>query len=72
MREDCLIPNYTFMIGKRYFSNDGHEMTVVNRFNANRMIRAEHGFGLPANYKIHVFNGREQVTIKGHLFKAHN
>ena len=59
-----------FVVGRKYFSDDGCEIYVCNRF-GDCGLRAEVGFGFPANYKIHTdAKGCEYINAKGHIFRA--
>ena len=58
-----------FKAGERYFSDDNRDTVVVSR--STNYIRAEIGFGMSANYKIHIDTfGREWIKAKGHVFIA--
>jgi hypothetical protein len=61
-----------FIAGRRYWTEGGgYEMFVVNRFDRIGRIRAEIGFGLPANYKVRVdILGREYIVAKGRRYES--
>ena len=60
-----------FLIDRRYWSDDKHEMYVVGRFDRTGLIRAEVGFALPANYKIRTDSwGCEYIIAKGRTYRA--
>ena len=62
---------YKFIAGRRYWSDDKYEITVVNRFDRTNLLRVEVGFGLPANYKIRKgYDGREWIKAKGRIYWA--
>jgi hypothetical protein len=60
-----------FIPNRRYWSDDKYEIYVCNRFDKTGLLRAEVGFGLPANYKIRKDAlGCEWIKAKGRVYRA--
>jgi len=60
-----------FIEGRRYWSDDKYEIFVVKRYDRTNLLRAEVGFGLPANYKIRTDAlSREWIKAKDRIYRA--